>query len=153
MSSSGFSAVRKPRSISSPPISCRRALDPARAPAAGRLGSGSGSSAASLHAKTFAADRRNVFIGSFNFDPRSAHLNTEMGIVIESPALAQRIADAFDSRIPARAYKPRLDSSGEMHWIERREGSSVRHEIEPGTTRWQRLAVRLLSLLPIEWLL
>src|SRR5690606_21401377 len=59
-----------------------------------------GSSAASLHAKTFAADGRRIFIGSFNFDPRSAALNTEMGFVIESPVLARRIDAAFRQGIP-----------------------------------------------------
>ena len=131
-----------------------RALSRTPQPAAGHLVGSSGSSAASLHAKTFSADRAHVFIGSFNFDPRSAHLNTEMGVLIHSPALAQRIADAFDSGIPQRAYQPRLEPSGEIYWIELREGSKVvRHDVEPGTTLWQRLAVRLLSLLPIDWLL
>ena len=120
---------------------------------ASRLVRRSGSSAASLHAKTFSADRKHVFIGSFNFDPRSEHLNTEMGIVIKSDALAQRIADVFDQSIPGQAYEPRLDSSGGLYWIERREGTEVRHDVEPGTAWWQRLAVRLLSRLPIEWLL
>jgi putative cardiolipin synthase len=129
-----------------------RTPEPARGAPVGSSGS-SGSSAASLHAKTFAADRRNVFIGSFNFDPRSANLNTEMGVVIESPALAQRIADAFDQGIPERAYEARLSKNGELYWIERRDGTSVRHHTEPGTTLWQRLAVRFLSWLPIEWLL
>jgi cardiolipin synthase C len=53
----------------------------------------------------------------------------------------------------SRPRPPRLDASGDLYWIERREGSSVRHDVEPGTTLWQRLAVRLLSLLPIDWLL
>ena len=44
-----------------------------------------GSSGSSLHAKTFSVDRSRVFVGSFNLDPRSASLNTEMGFVIESP--------------------------------------------------------------------
>jgi putative cardiolipin synthase len=118
-----------------------------------RLAGSSGSSAASLHAKTFSVDRTHVFIGSFNFDPRSAHLNTEMGIVIRSPALAQRIADVFDRAIPGRAYEPRLDASGGLFWIEQRDGAEVRHDIEPGTAWWQRLAVGFLSLLPIDWLL
>lgn len=117
------------------------------------IAASAGSSAASLHAKTFAADGAHVFIGSFNFDPRSAHLNTEMGLVIRSPALAQRIAVAFERGIPERAYEPRLAASGELYWIERRAGAEVRHEVEPGTAWWQRLAVRLLALLPIEWLL
>jgi putative cardiolipin synthase len=98
-------------------------------------------------------DRSWVFIGSFNFDPRSANLNTEMGFVINSPALAQRIAAAFASSVPANAYEVRLSGTGELYWIERREGEGVRHDTEPGTSFWQRAGVWFLSLLPIEWLL
>ena len=98
-------------------------------------------------------DRLRVFIGSFNFDPRSAKLNTEMGVVIDSPALAQRIADAFDSSIPANAYEVRLSDTGELYWLERRGEQLVRHDTEPGTSFWQRAGVWFLSLLPIEWLL
>jgi putative cardiolipin synthase len=56
------------------------------------------SSSAALHAKTFAVDRSRIFVGSFNFDQRSALLNTEMGLVIESPVLVQRLAAFFDAR-------------------------------------------------------
>src|SRR6185503_4147952 len=56
-----------------------------------------GSSAARLHAKTFQVDGELVFAGSFNFDPRSALLNTEMGLVIRSPVLARRLAGTFDT--------------------------------------------------------
>jgi putative cardiolipin synthase len=119
---------------------------------AGRVGS-TGSSAAGLHAKTFAVDRARVFIGSFNFDPRSAKLNTEMGVVIESPVLAQRIAAAFETTIPANAYEVRLSETGELFWLERQDGTSVRHDTEPGTSFWQRAGVWFLSLLPIDWLL
>jgi putative cardiolipin synthase len=113
----------------------------------------SGSSGSSLHAKTFAVDRQRVFIGSFNFDPRSARLNTEMGFVIDSPQLAERISRAFEERIPAIAYEVRLAEDGKLYWIERRAGGEVRHDVEPGTTAWQRGGVRFLSILPIEWLL
>jgi cardiolipin synthase C len=113
----------------------------------------SGSSASGLHAKTFSVDRARIFIGSFNFDPRSAKLNTEMGFVIDSPALAQRIAEAFDSTIPANAYEVRLSDSGDLYWLERRGEQLVRHDTEPGTSFWQRAGVWFLSLLPIEWLL
>lgn len=54
-----------------------------------------GNSGASLHAKTFSIDGKTVFIGSFNFDPRSTLLNTEMGFVIESETLAQLIDKRF----------------------------------------------------------
>jgi len=58
------------------------------------------SSASSLNAKTFAVDRERAFIGSLNFDPRSAKLNTELGFLIESPQIAAAVHDAFDANCP-----------------------------------------------------
>lgn len=112
-----------------------------------------GSSGASLHAKTFAVDRERVFIGSFNFDPRSVALNTEMGLVIDSPNLAGQIADAFDTVIPEYSYEVRRRRIGTLEWIERRGGEEIIHRGEPGTGTWRRLMVWLLSVLPIEGLL
>jgi putative cardiolipin synthase len=65
-------------------------------------------SASALHAKTFAVDGVRGFVGSFNFDPRSQLLNTEMGLVIESPTLARRLAATFDTVVPLVAYEVRL---------------------------------------------
>lgn len=113
----------------------------------------SGSSSSSLHAKTFSVDRARVFIGSFHFDPRSAELNTELGFVIESPALAQAIENAFDNRISASAYEVRLSDDGQIYWIEQRDREAVRYDTEPGTNFWQRAGLRFVSFLPIEWLL
>ncbi|WP_296749963.1 phospholipase D family protein [Thiobacillus sp.] len=118
-----------------------------------RRAGGSGSSGASLHAKTFAVDRSRVFVGSFNFDPRSARLNTELGFVVESPALAGRIEEAFVGGIPAGAYEVRLSETGNLYWIEHRDGRPLRHETEPGTGFWKRVWIWFASLLPIEWLL
>lgn len=123
------------------------------APASERAAVGSGSSGSSLHAKTFSVDRLRVFVGSFNFDPRSATLNTELGFLIESPALAQRFEAVLNTRIPASAYEVRRSDAGQLYWIENRNGTIVRHDIEPGTTFWKRAAVSLMSVLPIEWLL
>ncbi len=111
------------------------------------------SSGSSLHAKIFSVDRARVFIGSFNFDPRSIALNTEMGFILESPALAQRIETVFDREIPAVAYELRSPVKGSVEWIERRAGAPVSHDTEPGTPVWRRAWVRFLSWLPIEWLL
>ena len=116
-------------------------------------GSGSGSSGSSLHAKTFAVDRAQVFVGSFNFDPRSARLNTEMGFVIDSAALADALAQRFAHEVPARAYQVGLGDTGRLHWIDRHDGVEVVREAEPGTGVWRRFVVALLSVLPIEWLL
>jgi putative cardiolipin synthase len=113
----------------------------------------SGSSASSLHAKTFRVDHARVFVGSFNLDPRSAAMNTESGFVIESPALARQMATALGGAIHDRAYEVCLSERGSLSWVERRGTASVRHTTEPGTTWWTRAAVRVLSLLPIEGLL
>ena len=117
----------------------------------GRIGSGS--SASSLHAKTVAVDRARVFVGSFNFDPRSIRLNTEMGFVIASPALAESISALFIDDIPAKAYRVRLAPDGSLEWISQTDGQTVVQHTEPGTSLWQRLVLRLLEMLPVEWLL
>lgn len=111
------------------------------------------SSASTLHAKTFAIDRRRMFVGSFNFDPRSVHLNTELGFIIDSPTLAGVLPERFATTIPRRAYEVRLTDAGNLVWIERDRDRIVRHTVEPGTTRVQRLTIAVLSMLPIEWLL
>jgi putative cardiolipin synthase len=131
----------------------RRASQAGPSKPARRMGGSGSSSGSSLHAKTFSVDCARVFIGSFNFDPRSAKLNTEMGFVIESPALARQIDTAFRSRVPIDAYEVCLSDKGQIYWIERREGELVRHDREPGTSVWQRTLVRFLSVLPIEWAL
>lgn len=120
-----------------------------RNPSAGPFGS----SASSLHAKTFAVDGERMFVGSFNFDPRSFNLNTELGFVIESPTLAHNVHRVFDTAIPLNAYEVRLDEDGDLYWLERVGDGEIRHETEPGTGLLQRAWIFLLSTLPIEWLL
>lgn len=112
-----------------------------------------GSSGASLHAKTFAVDAQRAFVGSLNFDPRSANLNTELGFVIDSPTLAGRIESAFDTSVPQNAYEVRLSDDGSLYWLERRGSDTIRHDTEPNTSWLERLWIRGLSLLPIDWML
>jgi len=112
------------------------------------------SSSAGLHAKTFAVDRSRIFVGSFNFDQRSALLNTEMGLVIESPVLAQRLAALFDAEVPMIAYEVRLTpDGGDLVWIERTASGEKRYDTDPETSWFLRRQVDLMSILPIEWLL
>jgi cardiolipin synthase C len=126
----------------------------AAAAAAGIKSSSGMTSSSSLHAKIFALDGRRIFVGSFNFDPRSARLNTEMGLVIDSPLLARHLAGTFDDRIPLLAYEVRLaPQGGGLQWLERTPNGETRHATEPETTLWRRLGVDLISLLPIEWML
>ena len=121
--------------------------------ALGSTGSGARGAGSALHAKIFTVDGARIFIGSFNFDPRSANLNTELGFVIESPALAGQVQDNFERLVSAGAYEVRLGENGKIYWLERVNGKVVRHDVEPGTTWFQRAAIAVLSLLPIEWLL
>jgi len=112
-----------------------------------------GSSGSSLHAKTFVVDEQRVFVGSFNFDPRSAHLNTELGLVIDSPELATQIETKFLALLPKVAYVVQLDEKGRLYWIERNGDEEIRHDKEPNTTWYGRMGVWMLSILPIESLL
>jgi len=115
------------------------------------LVSKSGSSAASLHAKTLAIDGKRIFVGSFNFDPRSALLNCEMGFMIESPELAEHMVGRFDQFAPA-TFSVRLDGRS-LTWIEAGSQGETEHKVEPGMTIIDRWFIGALGRLPIEWLL
>ena len=134
-------------------------LKPVADPIGGRLRDlGSGSSRASLHAKTFVFDDEHVFIGSFNFDPRSALLNTEMGLVIHSPELARQVtAIAEDAMRPERSYQPRLiveiadnKVTKRLQWRDIHAGAERFSDVEPETSPIQRGLLRALQALPIE---
>ena len=107
----------------------------------------------SVHAKTFAIDGKHMFIGSFNFDPRSALLNCEMGFIIESPQLATAFAQALDSRVMDHAYHVTINSDKKLEWQYVDGDKLVGTTTEPSTTFFSRTMIRLLSLLPIQWML
>lgn len=91
-----------------------------------------GSSGASLHAKTFVVDDNRVFIGSFNFDPRSALLNCEMGFLIDSPAIAHANTRMFDEALVPRSYQPELQGL-DMVWKDPQpDGTVIPVDHEPG---------------------
>ena len=106
-----------------------------------------GSSKSSLHAKTVIFDRKRLFVGSFNFDPRSALLNTEMGVEVEQHQLASRMSKAISLELATQAYELEV-VQGELWWRDRASGQIF--DSEPGASLWQRLQVEVLSWLPIE---
>ncbi|MGY0503984.1 phospholipase D-like domain-containing protein [Luteimonas sp. e5] len=112
-----------------------------------------GSSGSSLHAKTFAVDGERVFVGSFNFDPRSAQLNTELGFVIESAFMAQGVANAFEHDIPHLAYRLKLAGKRDIVWHESTPDGERQLDKEPESSLWRRGYVKFLSRLPIDHLL
>lgn len=121
----------------------------------------SGSSKASLHAKTFAIDRKTMFVGSFNLDPRSVNLNTEMGVLFDSPKLAGLLGQGFEEKITDSAYKLELittpydeSESGfeeeEIRWVSVEEGKKIIYETEPHVGLWRRFVTGLLSIFVLE---
>jgi putative cardiolipin synthase len=108
-----------------------------------------------LHAKLFVFDRQKLFIGSMNFDQRSKRLNTEVGLIIDSPELARQIATRFEAMAqPENSYILALRSGAAGHsphvvWDTQEDGKAVEYVREPARSRWQRLKVRFLSLLPL----
>ena len=113
-----------------------------------------GLSGASLHAKTFAVDGKRVFIGSFNFDPRSAMLNCEMGFLIDSPLMAQQVSEVFDGPLAKVSYRPELSADERMMWLETGPDGKVSiWQQEPGATLFQQITLTVIGLLPIQWLL
>ena len=100
------------------------------------------------------ADDARIFIGSFNFDPRSALLNCEMGFLIESPTLAKQVGAAFEADLLQTSYRPQLTPEGKMVWRETREdGKQIIYQEEPGASWFQQAAIAIIGLLPVEWLL
>jgi putative cardiolipin synthase len=113
-----------------------------------------GSSSASLHGKTLSIDRTRVWVGSFNLDQRSANLNTEMGVMIEDPRLAEAVSNWVDRAPQDVAYEVILDPDGHgLEWIERTGQGEIRYHHEPKTGFLKRLLVKVIGWLPIEWML
>jgi putative cardiolipin synthase len=113
-----------------------------------------GSSKASLHAKSFVFDRGQVFIGSLNLDPRAMIHNTEIGVVLTSPEIAQGMGDWFDENIDRLAFRLELnkgeDGSETLLWHGLVDGAPRTFDAEPYTGFWKRLGIGFLGILPIE---
>jgi len=107
----------------------------------------------SLHGKMFIFDRRKVFIGSMNFDQRSMHLNTEIGLIIDSDVLAQQLVTRFTAMVaPENAYHLALDGKApaQLLWETVENGTPARYDAEPSKSALQKLQVDALTLLPLD---
>jgi putative cardiolipin synthase len=111
----------------------------------------SGKSKAALHTKAMVFDREAVFVGSFNLDPRSADINTEAGLYVESPALAEQVAAYMDEGVKLEnSYRVILDENGDLVWDTEADGQEVRYLKDPGSSFWQRFKAGFIRLLPVE---
>ncbi len=106
---------------------------------------------ASLHTKAFVLDDARGFVGSFNVDPRSKGLNTEMGVLFDDPVMAVQLRDEYLRLIdPALSYRVYRDKNGELRWLDQDPATPVVLEHDPDTGPWRRAVVRVASCLPIE---
>lgn len=105
-----------------------------------------GSSGSSLHTKAMIMDADTVFVGSYNMDPRSTSLNTEQGVLVSHPLLAQELTRIFDRQTaPQRAWEVTLDDKGTV-WT---DGTQT-YRKEPDATTSRRFMAWLMKVLPVE---
>ena len=97
-----------------------------------------------------AFDGKSLFIGSFNLDPRSANINTEAGLYVESPELTAQLIEYMDEGVqPEHSYRLAL-VDGELVWITENDGVEVRYSKDPLSTFGQRFMSGLIGILPVE---
>ncbi len=103
-----------------------------------------------LHTKAFIVDREKIFVGSFNFDPRSAYINTESGVIIDSPEIVAPLVERFEEIIPQHAYELFLNERGHLTWRTEIDGEVVEYKTDPEASLWQRMLAGMLGWLPID---
>jgi putative cardiolipin synthase len=105
-----------------------------------------------LHAKAVVVDKRHVFIGSMNMDGRSAHENTETGIILGSQTIGAEVAKLVDLNISRTCYEVRLDGD-QVRWVTNLDGKITVFDEEQGVSMWTRMEIDLLGpLAPTELL-
>jgi putative cardiolipin synthase len=101
-----------------------------------------------LHSKASTVDRSRAYIGSFNLDPRSRNINTEMGILIDSPELAEELAQKIEYLMqPENSWRVQLDEKGKIIWV---SGDKILKR-QPAQSLWQRLQDVFFKLFPKEY--
>ena len=103
-----------------------------------------------LHAKTLVIDRRLAWIGSFNLDPRSSRLNTEMAVLLESDSLAADLAARMERDLaPDRSWRVTMRrGSRELRWLGEKKGAPVEVRVEPDASLWWRAWVKVARQFP-----
>jgi putative cardiolipin synthase len=110
-------------------------------------------SRAGLHAKAMVIDRRYVVVGSYNLDPRSADINTELALLVDSLAFAELVIEFFEDGVkPENSYRVTLERGG-LKWTTSDDGTPRVYEKEPETSWWQRFKANAMGLLPIHSML
>lgn len=121
----------------------------ARANAARELsGNMEGPDTLTLHSKAFLIDRRYLFVGSLNLDPRSIELNAEMGLLIDSEALAANLTQDEEQSLATLVYRVILNDKGKLEWHSRIDNQDVIETKEPLTGWWLRFKAWMMKIAP-----
>lgn len=151
---SGYTKVRKPLLEAGVRMfEIRSRLDSTRGSGQTRQLSRYGNYA--LHAKLYVFDRQRCFVGSWNYDQRSLHLNTEIGLLIDSADLGADIGRRIDAMMaPEAAYEVVLEKDPDGHetlaWQTEVDHKKVLLKKEPSRGWWDRQREKLLALLPLQ---
>ena len=111
-------------------------------------GSGTSPESLTLHTKLMLIDERYLFVGSLNLDPRSIRINAEMGLVIDSPEMAQQLMADVSRGLDRVTYQVELDEKNRLQWRATIDGEEVVETKEPLTGWWRRFQSRLYRVLP-----
>ena len=107
-----------------------------------------GPDAMTLHTKVFLIDRRYLFVGSLNLDPRSIEINAEMGLLIDSEELVDGITSRVDERLASVAYRVVVNEKGKLEWHGRINGEEVIETKEPLAGPWLRFKAWFMRIAP-----
>nr|WP_322046272.1 phospholipase D family protein [Paraburkholderia sp. J67] len=120
-------------------------------------------SRASLHAKAYVIDEKTLVIGSLNLDPRSARLNTELALTIDSPPIAHEVAVYFAyATSPKTSYRVTLATPAQLAqqrgtvtnspliWTDEEDGMIRTYNLDPGAGFYRNLLTGLFLLLPVD---
>lgn len=109
-----------------------------------------GAALATLHTKGFLVDDEELFLGSFNWDPRSVDINTELGVIMKSSELARFIHEQLDEAFDQNAYEVILNDKGKVRWVDRAGDEEIILDKEPQTGWWRRFTVGFYRMLPVK---
>ena len=104
--------------------------------------------ALTLHTKAMLIDRKRLFVGSLNLDPRSREINSEMGLLVDSPGMGKQLSDRLLARLPRLAYRVERDRRGRLEWRGNIDGAEVVERSEPLASGWLRFKAFLLKIVP-----
>jgi putative cardiolipin synthase len=111
---------------------------------------GMAESGGTLHTKAFVVDRKVFFLGSFNWDPRSAYINTEMGLILQSPQFGEEAYRRMQAAVDTHTYRLVLDEDGDLQWVTFNGDERVVYTKDPETSWWRRFVAGFIGVFPID---